>query len=76
MLALLLLTDGLAFGTDGPLELAGRLLQWLLNATVRRRRPLHDLPKQLLSARDFVRTTLGERWRSAVPAAAANSRYG
>ena len=73
VLLLLLIAGGLAFATDKPLELAGRALQWALNATVRRQRHLTDLPQQLLSDRDFIRTTLGERWRSAVPAAAANT---
>jgi len=75
VLLLLLIAGGVAFATDKPLELAGRALQWALNATVRRRGRLTDLPQQLLSDRDFIRTTLGERWRSAVPAAAANTGF-
>jgi uncharacterized protein (TIRG00374 family) len=72
VLLLLLAAGGLAFATDAP-KLAGGVVQWLLNKTVRRRRPTAGLPQEFLSARDFVRTTLGERWRSAVPAAAANT---
>jgi len=73
VLLLLLIAGGLAFATDRPLQLAGRALQWVLNATVRRRHHLTDLPQELLADRDFIRTTLGERWHSAVPAAAANT---
>src|SRR5271165_7633689 len=52
-----------AFLTDRPLELAGRAIQWLLNATVRRRRPVTQLPQELLQDRDFIRTTIGEHWK-------------
>jgi uncharacterized membrane protein YbhN (UPF0104 family) len=71
VLVLLLAAGALVFATDRPLELAGRAIQWLLNATVRRHRPLVDLPRQLLADRDFIRTTLGGRWKPAVVAAAA-----
>jgi hypothetical protein len=72
VLVLLLAAGALVFATDRPLELAGRAIQWLLNATVRRHRPVVDLPQQLLAARDFIRTTLGGRWKPAVVAAVAN----
>jgi uncharacterized protein (TIRG00374 family) len=72
VLVLLLAAGTLVFATDRPLELAGRAIQWLLNATVRRHRPLVDLPQQLLADRDFIRTTLGGRWKPAVVAAVAN----
>jgi hypothetical protein len=56
--------------TDRPLELTGRAVQWLLNKTVRRRlSPMTDLPRRLLDVRDFVRRTLGARWKTALVAA-------
>jgi uncharacterized membrane protein YbhN (UPF0104 family) len=75
VLLLLLAAGTAAFATDRPLELAGRAIQWLLNATVRRDRPVAGLPQQLLADRDFIRTTLGGRWKAAVVAAAANTGF-
>jgi uncharacterized protein (TIRG00374 family) len=64
---LVLVVGGLVMSTDRPLELTGRALQWLLNKTVRRRRsPMTDLPQRLLEVRDFVRRTLGARWKTAL----------
>ena len=64
-----------AFASDRPLELAGRGIQWLLNTTVRRRHPVVGLPRELLADRDFIRTTLGGRWKAGVAAAAANTGF-
>ena len=64
-----------AFAGDRPLELAGRGIQWLLNTTIRRRHPVVGLPRELLADRDFIRTTLGGRWKAAVAAAAANTGF-
>ena len=64
-----------AFASDRPLELAGRGVQWLLNMTVRRRHPVVGLPRELLADRDFIRTTLGGRWKAGVAAAAANTGF-
>jgi uncharacterized protein (TIRG00374 family) len=75
VLVLLLAAGAAAFATDAPLELAGRTIQWLLNATVRRRRPLTGLPNELLADRNFIRTTLGKRWRAALGAAVANTGF-
>jgi uncharacterized membrane protein YbhN (UPF0104 family) len=75
VLLLLLAAGTAAFATDRPLELAGRGIQWLLNATVRRDRHVVGLPQQLLADRDFIRTTLGGRWKAAVVAAAANTGF-
>jgi uncharacterized protein (TIRG00374 family) len=75
VLVLLLAAGAAAFATDAPLELAGRAIQWLLNATVRRRRPLTGLPNELLADRNFIRTTLGKRWRAALGAAVANTGF-
>ena len=75
VLVLLLAAGAAAFAADAPLELAGRSLQWLLNATVRRHRQVTGLPEELLANRDFVRATVGERWQRAVLAAAANTGF-
>jgi uncharacterized protein (TIRG00374 family) len=75
VLVLALAAGAAAFVADRPLELAGRATQWLLNHTVRRRRPVTDLPRAFLAARDFIRTTLGERWRPALLAAAGNTGF-
>jgi len=63
------------FTTDAPLRWVGRSIQWLLDATVRRRRPFDGLPEELISDRDFIRTTLGRRWRSALFAAVGNTGF-
>jgi uncharacterized protein (TIRG00374 family) len=71
----LLLLDGagiLAIAFDRPLSLAGRGLQWLLNRTIRRRRNITGLARELLADRDFVRQTIGERWKQAVLSVVAN----
>jgi uncharacterized membrane protein YbhN (UPF0104 family) len=49
VLLLLLAAGTAAFAADRPLELAGRGIQWLLNATVRRDRHVVGLPQQLLA---------------------------
>ena len=64
---LVLVVGALVMSTDRPLELTGRVVQWLLNKTVRRRRsPMTDLPRRLLEVRDFVRSTLGTRRKTAL----------
>src|SRR6266516_408896 len=75
MLLLLVAAGAAAFATDRPLQLAGRGVQWLLNHTIRRRRHVDGLPQQLLADRDFIRTTLGGRWKAAVAAAAGNTGF-
>ncbi len=75
VVVLLLGAAAVLFKTDAPLEWVGRTIQWLLNATVRRRRPVSGLSEELLSDRDFIRTTLGRRWRSAVLAAVGNTGF-
>jgi uncharacterized protein (TIRG00374 family) len=75
VLLLLLVAGWAAFATDRPLELASRGIQWLLNHTVRRDQPVVNLPQQVLADRDFIRATLGGRWREAVVAAAANTGF-
>jgi uncharacterized protein (TIRG00374 family) len=75
VLVLLLVAGVLFFTTDRPLELVGRVTQWLLNKTVRRKHPVHGLDKQLLAYRDFVRGALGPRWKAAVLAAAGSAAF-
>jgi uncharacterized protein (TIRG00374 family) len=64
-----------AFVSDKPLELAGRAIQWLINATVRRRKHVTDIPQRLLADRDFVRATVGRRWKTTLWAAAGNTVF-
>ncbi len=75
VLALLLAAAAAAFLSDKPLELSGRAIQWLLNETVRRDHHVRGLPKELLADRDFIRTTLGDRWKQALLAAAGNTAF-
>ena len=75
VLVLLIAAGTITFVSDKPLDLVGRCAQWLLNRTVRRRNPVTGLSRELLSDRDFIRTTLGERWRAAVLAAAGNTGF-
>lgn len=73
---LVLVAAGIAaFASDTPLALAGRAAQGLLNATVRRRDPVADVPQRLLAVRDFVRLTIGRRWQAALLAAAGNTGF-
>jgi uncharacterized protein (TIRG00374 family) len=76
VLLLLLAGGAAAFASDRPLIMAGRALQWLVNATVRRRgRKVDGLPEELIAQRNFVRATLGTRWQAALLAAAANAAF-
>jgi uncharacterized protein (TIRG00374 family) len=75
VLVLLVAGGVLAFAFDQPLEAAGRALQWTLNATVRRHRKITGLPERLLVLRDFVRTTIGRRWKAAVLSAAGSTGF-
>jgi uncharacterized membrane protein YbhN (UPF0104 family) len=75
VLVLLIAAGVAAFATDTPLLLAGRSIEWLLNMTLRRRRPVSGLPGELLVNRDFIRATLGARSKAAVLAAAGNTGF-
>jgi uncharacterized protein (TIRG00374 family) len=75
LLVVLLAAGAAAFLTDAPLKVAGSAIQWLLNFTIRRHRPVTQLPQKLLSDRDFIRTTIGENWKRAVVAAALNTVF-
>ncbi len=73
MLLVLLAAGAAAFAFDRPLELTGRVVQGLLNRTVRRQRPVTGLPRALLRERDVIRHTLGARRRAALLAAAGST---
>src|SRR6266511_3213616 len=75
VLLLLVVAGVLAFAFDRPVEAAGRAAQWVLNGTLRRRRKLADLPGRLLAQRDFVRATIGRRWKAAVFSAAGSTAF-
>jgi uncharacterized protein (TIRG00374 family) len=75
VLAALLVAAAAAFLFDEPLELAGRAVQWLLNHTVRRRRLVRGLPQEFIADRDFIRSTVGGRWRAATLAAVGNTGF-
>jgi hypothetical protein len=75
VLVLLIAVGTMALTTDVPLRLAGRAVQVLLNGTVRRRKPITDVPDRLLANRDVIRATLGARWKAAVLAAAGNTGF-
>jgi len=75
VLAALLAAAAAAFLYDEPLAVAGRAAQWLLNHTLRRRRPVSGLPQAFIAERDFIRTTVGERWRAATLAAVGNTGF-
>jgi uncharacterized protein (TIRG00374 family) len=70
LLVLLVAAGVLAFAYDRPLVLVGRGVEWLLNRTTRRHRNVTGLPEALLAQRDFVRSTIGPRWKAAVVSAA------
>ncbi len=72
VLVLMLAAGGLSFMADRPLALVGGGIQWAVNRTVRRRRNVDMLPQRLLAERDFIRTTIGERWIAAVLSTAGN----
>jgi uncharacterized protein (TIRG00374 family) len=75
VVVLLLGAGAVLFKTDAPLEWIGRGIQRLLNATVRRRRPVTGLSEELLSDRNFIRSTLDRRWKAAVLAAVGNTGF-
>jgi uncharacterized protein (TIRG00374 family) len=66
VLILLIVVGFVTFAFDRPLAATGRAAQWLLNRTIRRKRPVVDLAGRLLAERDFVNATIGPRWRAAV----------
>ena len=75
VVVLLIGAGAVLFRTDAPLDWIGRTTQRLLNATVRRRRRVTGLSDELLSDRNFIRTTLDRRWKAAILAAAGNTCF-
>jgi uncharacterized protein (TIRG00374 family) len=75
VLVLLIAATVAIFGSDKPLEWVGRSVESVLNATVRRQRPIDDLSQELLADRDFIRATLGARWKAAILAAAGSTAF-
>jgi uncharacterized protein (TIRG00374 family) len=73
MLVLLTGAGAVVLAYDRPVEAIGRVVQWLLNKTVRRRHLITGLPDALLRQRDEIAGTLGARWKSAVLAAAGST---
>ena len=75
VLVLLVAAGAAVLASDAPLQLIARVVQWLLNHTVRRGHPVDDASREVLADRDFIRTRLGERWRGALLSAAANTGF-
>jgi uncharacterized protein (TIRG00374 family) len=75
-LFVLILAAGVtAFVWDRPLALVGEGVAWALNRTVRRQRPVQDLPDRLLRERDSLRGAFGKRWKRAVVASGGKWIY-
>ncbi len=68
-------TGAALFVWDRPLELVSRAIQWLLNATVRRRTKVQSLTERIRSERDLLRGTLGAQWRRALVASVGKSAF-
>ncbi|WP_165553496.1 lysylphosphatidylglycerol synthase transmembrane domain-containing protein [Kribbella capetownensis] len=75
VLVALLAAGTAAFVGDTPVELAGRAIQWLINATIRRHKHVTDIPQRLLVDRDFVRSTAGRHWKTTLSAAVGNTVF-
>jgi uncharacterized protein (TIRG00374 family) len=75
VLAILAAASVIVFAFDEPLDSAGRSVQWLLNRTVRRHQKVHGVPERLRAERDFVRATIGHRWKAAVLSAAGSTTF-
>ena len=75
LFVLLLVAGTVVMTTERPLELAGNAIEWLLNTTIKRRNHVSGVARELLDARDFIRSTLGTRSKGAVLAAAGNTVF-
>ncbi len=73
LLVLLVGAGVAAFASNRPLAFAGRWTQWVLNRTIRRKRQVTGLPEALLAERDFVRGTIGPRWKAAIVSASGST---
>jgi uncharacterized protein (TIRG00374 family) len=47
---------------DGPLRVAGRIVQRVRNRIFRKRPPMQGLDRQLIGQRDLIRSVLGKKW--------------
>lgn len=54
---------------DRPLREVGAVVEWSLNRTLRRARPVTGLGARLLAERDAISAVLGARWKGALAAA-------
>lgn len=63
---LFVLSSVVVITTDQPLALLGRVIEWLCNHVVRRRKAVTGLGTRLLHERNAVRSVLGRRWWQAV----------
>jgi uncharacterized protein (TIRG00374 family) len=72
---LMLIGGAIVFVWDRPLAAVGRAVERVLNASLRRRRPMSGLQVRLLGERDTLRTAFGRRWQAAVLAAAGKSIF-
>ena len=72
---LMLVGGAMVFVWNRPLAAVGGAVERVLNATLRRRRPLSGLAGRLLAERDTLRTAFGRRWQAAVLAAAGKSIF-
>ncbi|HSE80378.1 MAG TPA: lysylphosphatidylglycerol synthase transmembrane domain-containing protein [Gaiellaceae bacterium] len=72
---LMLIGGAIVFVWDRPLAAVGRAVERVVNATVRRGRPMAGLEERLLGERNTLRTTFGRRWQAAVLAAAGKSIF-
>jgi uncharacterized protein (TIRG00374 family) len=75
VLVVVLIVGAVTMQTDGLLVWTGKVIQAVLNKTVRRHHPVTGLSNDLLKGRDFVRARLRGRWRSALLAAALNTLF-
>lgn len=73
LLVLLVAAGVAAFASDRPLLFVGRGIEWLLNRTFRRHRPVTGVPEALLAQRDFVKRTIGARWKAAIVSASGST---
>lgn len=66
---LMLAAGSVVVAWDRPLQEVGRLVERVLNRTIRRRRPVEGVGTRLLSERDGILAVLGARWHVALLAA-------
>ena len=75
LLLLLLLGGIVLFAFDAPLDLAGRVIEACVKRIRHTQTPSRTLSTRLISERDSIRATLGERWWLATAGAAGNAGF-